>query len=632
MLTRANRKKSMVRKERRLEHDVNQTNIIKERPGKKYHPWRWFAQGLTCCIPGFILKSVGGMTPPVQQAWREKIALCFICGVMMLILAFITFALQDLICVIPPFNANAQTINWAQLSNNRTNEIYNLMVYNGKVLSMTPYLLGHPPSDPDPVAQLVRSHIGKDATKAFSASYQLRAYAEDFATRYNNNQGIPLLLDETPMGCVIQNVLVIFSLIVILSVIIIRFVLAVYFSWFISRTLGKLRENRIPKLIKSRNARMRAETKQLMEKDAKSPGAKSFTSLHAVPESEYTEEVYTLMLVTCYSEGQEGIKTTMDSLASTIYDDSKKILFVVADGQITGSGNAKPTPELILELIELDTTQRAQPMSYEAVAEGSKRHNMAKVHVGHYNFDGHRVPTILVNKCGTPEEAASAKPGNRGKRDSQIIVMSFFKKVTLNESMTALEFDLFTKMQYLMGVTPDRFEIVLMVDADTRVEDDSLSRMVAVMVNDPLVIGLCGETRIMNKNESWVSRIQVFEYYLSHHLQKTFESIFGGVTCLPGCFCMWRIKAKKPDGYWVPILANPDIVETYSECVVDTLHKKNLLLLGEDRFLTTIMMRTFPRRKTMFVPMAYCKTTVPAEFRVLLSQRRRWYVFNSRRG
>jgi chitin synthase len=45
---------------------------------------------------------------------------------------------------------------------------------------------------------------------------------------------------------------------------------------------------------------------------------------------------------------------------------------------------------------------------------------------------------------------------------------------------------------------------------------------------------------------------------------------------------MYRIKAPKGNtGYWVPVLANPDIVERYSENVVDTLHKKNLLLLGE---------------------------------------------------
>jgi chitin synthase len=38
--------------------------------------------------------------------------------------------------------------------------------------------------------------------------------------------------------------------------------------------------------------------------------------------------------------------------------------------------------------------------------------------------------------------------------------------------------------------------------------------------------------------------------------------------------------------------------------VVDTLHKKNLLLLGEDRYLTTLMLRTFPKRKMIFVPQA----------------------------
>jgi chitin synthase len=120
-----------------------------------------------------------------------------------------------------------------------------------------------------------------------------------------------------------------------------------------------------------------------------------------------------------------------------------------------------------------------------------------------------------------------------------------------------------------------------------------------------------------------ITRIQVFEYYLSHHLTKAFESIFGGVTCLPGCFSMYRIKCPK-DGKWVPILAAPEIVDIYSQSVADTLHKKNLLLLGEDRFLTTMMLRQFPRRKLMFVPKAYCKTTVPHTFRMLLSQRRRW--------
>lgn len=101
--------------------------------------------------------------------------------------------------------------------------------------------------------------------------------------------------------------------------------------------------------------------------------------------------------------------------------------------------------------------------------------------------------------------------------------------------------------------------------------------------------------------------------------------MFGGVTCLPGCFSMYRIKSPKgSSGYWVPILANPDVVEHYSENIIDTLHKKNLLLLGEDRYLTTLMLKTFPKRKMIFCPQAVCKTIVPDTFPVLLSQRRRW--------
>jgi len=201
--------------------------------------------------------------------------------------------------------------------------------------------------------------------------------------------------------------------------------------------------------------------------------------------------------------------------------------------------------------------------------------------------------------------------------------MNFFSRVLLNDRMTPLDFDLFRKIHHICGVTPDYFEIVLMVDADTKVAMDSLTLMINCMHNDQSIMGLCGETRIANKRTSWVTAIQVFEYHISHHLGKAFESMFGGVTCLPGCFCMYRIKGRKGDK-WIPLLVNPDIIDDYQSNVVDTLHQKNLLLLGEDRFLTTLMLRNFPSRKMMFVPKAVCRTVVPDDFKTLLSQRRRW--------
>jgi chitin synthase len=345
---------------------------------------------------------------------------------------------------------------------------------------------------------------------------------------------------------------------------------------------------------------------------------------------------HAICLVTAYSEGADGLRTTLDSIATTEYPNSHKLILVICDGMIKGKGEDFSTPEVALSMMKDHAVpeEEVQAFSYVAVASGSKRHNMAKIHAGFYDYgvdslvpmdQQQRVPMMVIVKCGTPDEATKSKPGNRGKRDSQIILMSFLQKVMFDERMTELEFEMFNGIWKITGISPDFYETVLMVDADTKVYPDCLTHMISAMVKDPEIMGLCGETKIANKRDSWVSMIQVFEYFISHHQSKSFESVFGGVTCLPGCFCMYRIKAPKGgQNYWVPILANPDVVEHYSENVVDTLHKKNLLLLGEDRYLSTLMLKTFPKRKQVFVPQAVCKTIVPDQFKVLLSQRRRW--------
>jgi chitin synthase len=338
-------------------------------------------------------------------------------------------------------------------------------------------------------------------------------------------------------------------------------------------------------------------------------------------------ELFAVCLVTCYSEGEESIRNTLDAISKTNYSDARKLLFVVADGMITGAGEKRSTPDLCVSLLDADPRfGEPIPMSYASVGSGAKGQNRAMVYAGHYTVAGRRTPTVVVVKCGTEREAASEKkPGNRGKRDSQLILMNFFSRVTYNDRMTPLDFDLFRKLHVLMGVTPDFFEVCLMVDADTIVFPDSLRSLVNCMHHDQMIMGCCGETRIANKRTSWVTAIQVFEYFISHHLAKAFESVFGGVSCLPGCFSMFRLKARKSSGDdWVPLIIKPEIVKEYSQNNVTTLHQKNLLLLGEDRFLTTILIRTFPNRKMMFLPQARCRTVVPDTFSVLLSQRRRW--------
>jgi chitin synthase len=73
-----------------------------------------------------------------------------------------------------------------------------------------------------------------------------------------------------------------------------------------------------------------------------------------------------------------------------------------------------------------------------------------------------------------------------------------------------------------------------------------------------------------------------------------------------------------------PLIISDAVISEYSDCNVDTLHKKNLLSLGEDRFLTTLMTKHFPYMSYKFIPDAYCSTAAPETWSVLLSQRRRW--------
>jgi chitin synthase len=104
-------------------------------------------------------------------------------------------------------------------------------------------------------------------------------------------------------------------------------------------------------------------------------------------------------------------------------------------------------------------------------------------------------------------------------------------------------------------------------------------------------------------------------------MSKAFEALFGCVTCLPGCFTMYRIRNAIKNK---PVLVCNEIISSYSESKVDTLHLKNLLELGEDRYLTTLMLKTHPMMKTSFNVDAKCSTVAPDRWSILLSQRRRW--------
>ncbi|KAJ2263679.1 ATP-dependent RNA helicase [Coemansia sp. RSA 376] len=664
-------------------------------PYKRYHNsacirpyWNTFSMIVTLWMPNFILsKLLKKETAEKRQAWREKIALCFIILLITAFTALISFGLSTMLChpvdpislqvlrekhgtngtqkltairgriydmtraqhvaalglsplqlggdasgMFAPFpEVSKRCKHWPQGKSGRNcysvfgedpmckaskqqwdtlrqletnkwvsyqwndvlhrNSPEQLFVYNEFVFSLKPYLAevaageGHEYFGKG-LTQTLRDLVGTDATLAVSRSTALQALVPCWEAQLRLGR-----IEGSTVGCVITSGITISVTVVLNVMILIKLACAVLFDWAFSLQLTKI-------------------TKHFIRGSSK-----------RVP--------HVLITITCYDENEDTIRSTLDSIALTNYASSRKIVFIIADGEVTATGDTRTTPQVLRSLItRTNPAEPIHPLPYIAIGEGPREFNAAEVIPGSYvSLNGITVSCILIIKVGTKRERETEmfKAGNRGKRDSQLIILQWLRNVLLNDHLTPLEFELCRSASQLAKLNPDQFEYLLMVDADTTIDIECIPRLVAAMERDPGIMGLCGETRIANKRDSWVTRIQVYEYYISHHLSKAFESLWGGVTCLPGCCSMYRIFSNKThSGLVVPLLVAPEVIDAYSSNDTHTLHQKNLLLLGEDRYLTTVLLRAFPKRKLIYVPRAICRTTVPNKFSVLVSQRRRW--------
>lgn len=246
------------------------------------------------------------------------------------------------------------------------------------------------------------------------------------------------------------------------------------------------------------------------------------------------QDKFVICQVPAYTEGEDHLRKGLDSLTSLAYDNKRKLICVICDGMIVGGGNDRPTPKIVLDILGVDPKMDPPALPFKSVGTGNEQLNYGKVYSGLYEFEGNVVPYIVVVKVGKESEQSKSKPGNRGKRDSQILLMSFLNRVHHRSPMSPLELEMFHQINNVIGVDPELYEYLLMVDADTLVKEDALTRLVASCANDAKIAGICGETSLENEERSWWTMIQVYEYYISHHLAKAFESLFGSVTCLPG--------------------------------------------------------------------------------------------------
>eukprot|EP00566_Odontella_aurita_P002674 CAMPEP_0113538006 /NCGR_PEP_ID=MMETSP0015_2-20120614/7135_1 /TAXON_ID=2838 /ORGANISM="Odontella" /LENGTH=917 /DNA_ID=CAMNT_0000437551 /DNA_START=42 /DNA_END=2795 /DNA_ORIENTATION=- /assembly_acc=CAM_ASM_000160 len=330
------------------------------------------------------------------------------------------------------------------------------------------------------------------------------------------------------------------------------------------------------------------------------------------------EKSKVMVMVPCYNEGDRELSKTIKSVVETDYPDDNKVVLIVCDGMITGRGEEMSTPETVAKHLgyKMDP-EKDKAHLYCSIGASTK--NKAFVYRGTYEKDNRQLKYIVVVKCGTSKERSSPRAGNRGKRDSQLLLLGALNRIHYHRELCDLDVALCRALNDLdLGL--DELGYLMAIDADTRIHREAMARMIFDMEREPYILACSGETKVDNKTSSLITMIQVYEYFASHHMKKAFESVFGCVTCLPGCFTMYRIISEDD----VPLISNDDVFAQYSRNDIESLHEKNLYHLGEDRMLTTLLLMCFPDMSLSFVPEAKCWTIVPHTFRILLSQRRRW--------
>ncbi|KAH8653776.1 chitin synthase-domain-containing protein [Xylariales sp. PMI_506] len=328
-----------------------------------------------------------------------------------------------------------------------------------------------------------------------------------------------------------------------------------------------------------------------------------------------------VMHIPCYNEDESVLRKTIQSCVESSYEKKRKLLFIVADGMVAAAGQ-KPTYKVLLENIfehkeDLEIGIDNQAQWYTSFDTECVSENRAFCCTGY--FQG--VPYVLVVKVGREDEKDAPKPGNRGKRDSQLLVYNFFHYVNYRRFWTPLFENLEFKIRSCLNMDACDATYMLVVDCDTEVERTGISYLVDQLQKDPKLLGVCGYTGVSNPRSSFIACSQVFEYWLTHAVLKAVESTCSNVLVLSRCFTIYRLKWSNNR----PAILHPLLLEDYAGTYDKTLHEHNLLSIGEDRYLSTLAIRYFGADcKLQYFSAAKCSTMVPEQLSVLLDQRRRW--------
>jgi N-acetylglucosaminyltransferase len=148
-------------------------------------------------------------------------------------------------------------------------------------------------------------------------------------------------------------------------------------------------------------------------------------------------------------------------------------------------------------------------------------------------------------------------------------------------------------------------EIIVSVDSDVVVDPDAVRQLVRRFTDDRIA-AVGGWVDVRNKQDNWLTRMQVVKYWYSYFFLKNLEWGFRRVMCLSGCLTAYRRRVLVE---LEPVLENRSVLGIP-------------IKYGEDRFLTRQIVKA--GYLTTMTLDARCRTFVPSTLSAYFSQQLRW--------
>lgn len=148
------------------------------------------------------------------------------------------------------------------------------------------------------------------------------------------------------------------------------------------------------------------------------------------------------------------------------------------------------------------------------------------------------------------------------------------------------------------GLKQASHDIIVTVDADTSMYNDSLARIVTNLIDGPpKTAAVAGTVLVKNSRETLIARLQEWDYFLGIAVVKRIQSLFQGTMVAQGAFSAFFRGAIEAVGGWEETVGE-DIVLTWA------LHRHDF--------------------RVTYAENAFVFTTVPSTYKQFFRQRQRW--------